>query len=155
MLLVAQIVNFFIIGVVLNVLLFKPILSMLEKRKKEIAEGLVYTEKMREEKDALEQKKEKILMEARKEGDRIIEEAKKGAKAEEKVLLEQARKASDDIIVKGKAMVEQEREAMEKTMKKDSVTLGIHVAERILMESVSSDIAHKIMAKHIKNIQHV
>lgn len=38
-LLLAQLVNFLIILFVLSKLLYKPILGMIEKRKKEIAEG--------------------------------------------------------------------------------------------------------------------
>jgi len=46
-LLLAQIINFAIIVVVLSKLLYKPILSMLEKRKREIEESLRLTDKLR------------------------------------------------------------------------------------------------------------
>jgi len=154
-LLLAQVVNFLIIVVVLNVLLFKPILLMLEKRKKEIEEGLKYTENMRQENEAVEQKKAKIIDQSRKEGQLIIEEARKNAKVEEKQILEEARESAEEIIAKGKTTVAQERESMQKGIRKDSVQLAILIAKRLLSETVSAEIQHTILARHIKDIEKV
>jgi F-type H+-transporting ATPase subunit b len=55
-LLLAQLVNFTIIMLLLKKFLYKPILDMLEKRKKEIAEGVALTAKMREEEEKLKGK---------------------------------------------------------------------------------------------------
>lgn len=154
-LLLAQVVNFFIIVVVLNVLLFKPILAMLEKRKKEIEEGLAYTEKMRQENESVVEKREKILAQSRKEGLGLIEEARKNAKVEEKQIVEEARKSAEEIIAKGKAAVAEERESMQKGIRKDSVQLAVLIAKRLLSESLSADVQHKILARHIKDIEKV
>jgi len=154
-LLLAQVINFLIIVVVLNVLLFKPILSILEKRKKEIEEGLNYTEKMRQENEAVEQKKAKIIDQSRKEGLLIIEEARKNAKVEEKQILDEARESAEEIIAKGKMTVEQERESMQKGIRKDSVQLAVLMAKRLLSETVSAEIQHKILARQIKDIEKV
>jgi len=154
-LLLAQVVNFLIIVVVLNVLLYKPILSMLEKRKKEIEEGLSFTEKMRQENEVVEQKKAKIIADSRKEGQQIIEEAHKTAKVEGKQILEEARKTAEEIVAKGKDTVMQERESMQKGIQKDSVQLAILIAKRLLSETVSAEIQHKILARHIKDIERV
>jgi len=47
-LLLAQILNFLIIAFVLTKILYKPILQLLDKRKKTIEEGLRLTQKMQE-----------------------------------------------------------------------------------------------------------
>ena len=75
-LLAAQLVNFSIILFVLTKLLYTPILSILEKRKKQIEEGLLLTEKMKAEEIKMEEKKEKLLDQARKDAHVIIEEGK-------------------------------------------------------------------------------
>jgi F-type H+-transporting ATPase subunit b len=154
-LLLAQVVNFFIIVVVLNVLLFKPILLMLEKRKKEIEEGLAYTEKMRKEDEVVQEKREKILAQSRKEGLALIEEARKNAKVEEKQIVEEARKTAEEIVEKGRKTATEERESMHKGIRKDSVQLAILIAKRLLSETMSADIQHKILARHIKDIENV
>ena len=86
-LLLAQIVNFLIIAFVLTKLLYKPILAMLEKRKKEIAQGLELTEKMRLAEEKYKEKEEKLLSEARREARTIVEAAEKEAGAQRHSLL--------------------------------------------------------------------
>lgn len=154
-LLVAQIVNFFVIVIILNVLLYKPILSMLAKRKKEIEEGLKYTEKMRGENEKAEERKAAIMADARKEGQVIIEEARRNGKTEEKQILEEARRTADEIIEKGKISVREERESMQKNIKKEVVNLAILMAKRLLSETITQEMQQKILSKHIKEIERV
>ena len=75
-LLLAQIVNFLVILVLLNKLLYKPILTMLEKRKKEIEDTVKITERLKKDEARMEEKHEKVLTKAREEASSIIEEAK-------------------------------------------------------------------------------
>ena len=103
----------------------------------------------------VEQKKAKIIDQSRKEGLRIIEEARKTAKAEEKQILVEAGKEAEEIVAKGKDRVAQERESMQKGIRKDSVQLAILIAKRLLSESVSADMQHTILGKHIKKIENV
>jgi F-type H+-transporting ATPase subunit b len=154
-LLLAQIVNFFIIAVVLKVLLYTPILSMLEKRKKEIAEGLAYAEKMRQQEEAVEGKKAALLAAARKEGQQIVDEARKTAKVEEKQIVEEAHIAADELLKKGKATIEQEREAMQKDIRNETVDLAVLMAKQLLADNLTPELQHKILAKNIKAIEKV
>src|SRR5258707_1189450 len=120
-LLLAQIINFCIILAVLSKLLYKPILTMLEKRKKEITEGLQLTEKMREEEEKFQLKKQKMLEVARKEAQDIIEEAKKQGKEEEKEIIAAAHKEAEQTMVKGKADIENARTVMEKEVRASAI----------------------------------
>lgn len=151
-LLLAQLVNFTIIVVVLSKLLYKPILGMLEKRKKNIEEGLRLTESMKEEEAKLEIKKQKVLDEARLEGGKLIEEARKRAKEEEKELLVEAKAHADDMIKKGKEEAERTKKDMEKTMREEAVLLAEAMAKRLLSDVMTEDYAHKVMKKHIKDL---
>jgi F-type H+-transporting ATPase subunit b len=152
-LLLAQIVNFAIIIVVLSKFLYKPILSMLEKRKKEIEEGLKLTTKMREEEEKSQQKKQKMLETARKEAQVIIDEARKQAKEEEKEIVAQAHKEAEAILTKGKADVEAARVTMEKGLQATAVELAVSMAERLLTGVLSADEKHKLIGKHIKELE--
>jgi len=152
-LLIAQIVNFAIIVFVLTKLLYKPILEMLEKRKKEIAEGLRLTEKMREEEEKMEQKKQKLLVTARKEGQEIIEEARKQAKEEEKEIIAEAHKEAEAIIAKGKVDIDTMRTEMEKGVRDSAIDLAVAMTKRLLTNILSNDDKHKLIAKHVKDLE--
>lgn len=152
-LLIAQIVNFAIIVVVLSKFLYKPILAMLAKRKKEIDEGLALTEKMRTEEERQQEKRQKMLAITRREAQDILEESRKQAKVEEKEIVEMAHKEAEAIVVKGKADVERIRLAMQKDIQKSAIMLAIAMTERLLIKIISPEEKHKLIASNIKDIE--
>ena len=154
-LLLAQVVNFSIIVFVLTKLLYKPILAMLEKRRREIEEGLALTAKMREEEEKIAVKKQKVLDEARREGAGIIEESKKQGKEEEKEIVAAAHIEALAIVEKGHREVTYQREAMEKGIRKQAVSLGEHMAERLLASALSAQDKHALIQKQIKELGRV
>jgi F-type H+-transporting ATPase subunit b len=152
-LLLAQIVNFLIIIFVLSKLLYKPILQMLSKRKKEIEEGLNLTEKMRQEEEKFQQKKQKMLENARSEGQTILEEARKQSKEEEKEILAAAHKEAERIIEKGKEDVGRLKVEMEKSVKVSAIDLAVAMSKRLLTNILTGDDKHKLIAKHVKELE--
>lgn len=153
-LLLAQIVNFLIIFFVLSKLLYKPIRGMLDKRKKEIEEGLALTEKMRQEEDKLKVKQNKILDETRREGEAYIDKAKAQAVAESKEILNNANKQAQEIIAKGKEEVKSLHTAMEGDLKTESISLASIMAKKILTNVVSDRDQHKLIEKQLRALEH-
>ena len=90
-LLLAQIVNFTIMVVILSKLMYKPLLKVLNERKKKIEEGLKFAEKAQIEEEKLEEKKKQIISEAREEVKTIFEDARK-----------QGKRLKDDMLKTGK-----------------------------------------------------
>ncbi len=154
-LLLAQIVNFLIIFFVLSKLLYKPILGMLEKRKKEITAGLELTEKMRLEEEKLNVRKEKLLDEARKEARNIVEAGKKEADAQAKEIVESAHKASQDIIEKGKEDVVELRAGMQKDVRRAAVDIAQAMTKQLLSQVLTPADQHKLIQKHLKELEKV
>lgn len=154
-LLLAQIVNFLIIFFVLSKLLYKPILGMLEKRKKEIAAGLELTEKMRLEEEKLNVRKEKVLAEARKEAQNIVEAGKKEADVQSKEIIEAAHKTAQEIIEKGKEDVLDLRAGMEKDVQKAAVDIAQAMTKQLLSQVLSPGDQHKLIQKHLKELEKV
>lgn len=154
-LIVAQVVNFAIIMFVLTKLLYKPILAMLEKRKKKIEEGLALTEKLKEEEEKLEVKKSKVLAEARKEGVALIEEAKAQAKNEAKAIVDAAHKEADEIIEKGKEQTALEKEHMKKDVQNEAIELATVMAKRLLSSVMTTEMQHTVLSKHINKLKEI
>jgi F-type H+-transporting ATPase subunit b len=152
-LLLAQIINFLVIIFILSKLLYKPVLTMLEKRKKEIEEGLKITERMREEEEKFELKKQKMLETTRKEAQGIIEEARNQAKEEEKEILVIAHKEAEAILEKGKKDAEQARIDMEKGVHVSAIEMAIAISKRLLSKVLSAEDQHKLINKNIKEIE--
>ncbi|KKR02859.1 MAG: ATP synthase subunit b [Microgenomates group bacterium GW2011_GWB1_40_9] len=152
---IAQLINFTIIMVLLNWLMYKPILGMLEKRKKKIQEGLELTEKMRLEWEKMDEKKAKLMEEARIDALKLIEEAKKQAKSEEHVVLEETRKKSDDMIEKAKREIAELKLSMDKQVRREAVALAVEMTKRILGNVMSKELQHTIVRKQMKDLESI
>lgn len=151
-LLLAQIVNFAIIVVVLTKLLYKPILGMLEKRKKEIEEGLAITERMRQEEEKLGARREKLIADARKEARVILEDAKKQGKDAERDIVATAHKEAAEIIEKAKRDVAATHEALAGDIRAEAVELASAMAKRLVAGILSPADQHKLIAKHLAHL---
>ncbi|MBI4065437.1 F0F1 ATP synthase subunit B [Candidatus Gottesmanbacteria bacterium] len=154
-LLLAQIINFTIIMVVLTKLLYKPILSMLEKRKKEIEAALALTEKMRLEEEKMKERKERLLSDARKEGHVVLDEMRKVAKEEEKEIIARARKEAEAIIEKGKQDVARLKEELMIDVRREAVGLAGAMVQKLLSRSLTNTDKHAIIAKNLKDLESV
>lgn len=152
---IAQLVNFAIIMILLNWLLYKPILGMLEKRKKKIEEGLELTEKMRLEWGKMDEKKARLMEDARIDALKLIDEAKKHAKGEEHVILEETRKKSDDMIEKAKLEIAELKLSMEKQIRHEAVSLAVEMTKRILGNVMSKDLQSTILKKQMKDLESI
>lgn len=152
-LLFAQIVNFTIIIFVLTKLLYKPILGMLEKRKKEIEAGLLMSEKMKKEEERLREKQEKMLDQTRKEARVILEEAQKQGGVEEKRIVGEAHEQAEEIIRKGKAQVERLHDEMQKDVTKEAVTLAVAMSKRLMGNIFSEKDQHRLITEHLKQLE--
>lgn len=148
----AQIINFLVILFVLNKLLYKPILSMIEKRKQEIAKGLELTESMKAEEEKFIEKQQKAMGKAREEALGIIEEAKKRAKEAEKDIILDAHKQSQTIIQRAKEEAGEVEKAAQTRIRKEAVNLAIIMSKRVLSSAMSVGDQHAFVVKQTKEL---
>lgn len=146
-----QVINFTILVVVLTKLLYKPILTMLDKRQKEIEEGVKLTEKLRLEEEKFAAKREKLLDEARGDARRLLEEAKSAGKEVEKDIIAAATKEAGEIVEKGKADAARIHDELADEMRKEVTTLASIMVERMLTGLTETE-QHKIIARNLKDL---
>jgi F-type H+-transporting ATPase subunit b len=152
-LLAAQVVNFLVIVLVLQKLLYKPILTMLEKRKKEIAEGVALTQKMREEEEKLKEKLEKALAKAREDALDVIEDAKKQAKEMEKELMVETHAQAAAMIARAKTEAQEVHKATQAAIRKEAVDLAVIMAKRLLHSILTVKEQHALISKRVKDLE--
>ncbi len=141
-LLITQILNFIILFVLLRLLLYKPILSMLDSRKQKIQESLDYAERVK--RDAAEQQKEfdRKLEEARREAQAAAASAAQVGEKEREVILVQAREEARQMIEQAKGQIEYERKQMMSDLREQVVRLSLLAAQRVVSQSLD-DPAHR------------
>lgn len=134
-LLLVQAFNFGILILILWYLLYRPVVSMLEKRQATIAEGVHNAEKAAQELSDIARQKELILTDANKDAGIIIDRAKERALSKEEAILTEAQARSERIQKEAEQKaLEEKRRALVAAQEEISrmIVLG---AEKVLRES--------------------
>ena len=141
-LLITQIINFVILFVLLRLLLYKPILGMLDSRKQKIQESLEYAERVK--RDAAEQQKEfdRKLAAARREAQAAAAAAAQVGEKEREAILVQAREDARKLVEQAKGQIEYERKQMMSDLREEVVRLSLLAAQKVVSQSLD-DQAHR------------
>jgi F-type H+-transporting ATPase subunit b len=110
--LIAQIISFSIVCAILYRLAYRPVLRMLDERRRQIAQGLANTKKINEELAAIEAERQKVISKAQLHANDLIAEAREVAK---RVLEREAQHATanaEQIVHRAHEAAAQERARM-------------------------------------------
>jgi len=149
-LLIAQLVNFAILFTALTLLLYKPLLSVIEKRQKKIADSLKDAERIGEELRSTEEKSRAALSEARAEASKILSSAQAAAEEVRSSAVEKARGEVAAIIAGGKSQLAAERDAMVGEVRAAAAELIASAAEKVIAEKMSSAKDKQLIEKVVK-----
>ena len=136
-LLVAQIVNFLIILFLLKKFFYKPIIKLLDDRKKKIEESLKNAEVIEERLKQTEEKSAQIIEEARRNSQNLITESKKEA---DRILAQaaiEARKSTEQAILDAQTKISLQKVEMKKELEKETLSLVVAVVNKVLGRTVS------------------
>ena len=141
---VIQFVLLIVVLFVLNKFIFQPYLAYLdelEEKNKKLEADYKNIDKL--VKDA-EGKSKKILTDARKKWNSIVDEAKTLGKQSRETMLETAEKEAKDIVEASKVEIKQQELAMMSSMKSKVVDLTLRLNEKLFKnEKVSKDFLEK------------
>jgi len=111
-LLLAQMVNFFILLYVLRRFAYKPILKVLDDRKRSIEKGLGDALKAEQKLLETEDLKKRVLADARQEARMIFVQAEKSAQEMKNSIVESARMEANRMMEDAKNSISQEKQKM-------------------------------------------
>jgi F-type H+-transporting ATPase subunit b len=137
-LLIAQIVNFLILMGVLYFVLFKPVTKALESRRTRIAESLENADKIGAELKRTGEEQARIVAEARREAQKIVNEAELRAEKTRDAVLEKARAEVSAIIKQSKTQIAADREELMHEVRVNAAELITAAAERVIGEKLTA-----------------
>lgn len=143
--LIAQIVNFVLILFVLRALAYKPILQMLENRKRKIQESLEYADKVKADAAAQQKEFEKRIDETRREAAQAAQSASQVAEKERERILAQAREEARQIIEQARGQLDYERKQMVSELREQVVNLSMLAAQRVIGQSLDESRSHQLV----------
>jgi F-type H+-transporting ATPase subunit b len=129
--LLAQVISFSIVCILLHRFAYRPILRILEERRRQIAQGLADTEKINAELAQAEAKCRKIILKANGEATKLIEEAHAAAARVQQQETQEAISAAEQILIKSREAAAQEHARMLADLKREVGQLVVQAATTI------------------------
>jgi F-type H+-transporting ATPase subunit b len=135
-LLLAQIINFFIVLVALRLFLYKPILGMLDRRAERIREGLEAADRSKEQAAEAEQEVARQVAEARSQGQTMIAQAQETANRIQEEARSQARREGEALLERARSEIQLERDQAIAVLRKEFADITVSAAEKVIGQSL-------------------
>jgi F-type H+-transporting ATPase subunit b len=134
--LLGQLLSFTFLLIVLRLLVYKPILGMLDERKARIAEGLSAAERGREAAVEANREAQAQIDTARTEGQAIVAQAQQVAQRLQEEGRAQAVVQADALLERARSEIQLERDAAIAELRKEFADLTISAAEKVIGQSL-------------------
>jgi F-type H+-transporting ATPase subunit b len=146
-LIIWQLIIFSLLFLLLAKFAWKPILTALKDREQSIQQALDAAERAKAEMAALKADNEKLLREARDERDKILREARDAANRLHDQAQANAKKNADKIIEDAKAIIQTEKQAALRDVRTQVAMFSLEIAERLMKTHLKEDKAQRELAE--------
>ncbi len=133
---VAQLINFFILLVLLRLLLYGPVMRMLDERARRVREGMEAAEASKEKATETERDVQARLDEARTEGQALVGQAQEIANRIQEEARQAARQEGEALLARARKEIELERDSAIAELRKEFGDLTVSAAEKVIGQSL-------------------
>jgi F-type H+-transporting ATPase subunit b len=155
-LLLAQVINFFILLWVLKRYAYKPILGALQKRTSTIEKSLDDAKKIEDHLSQLQAEKDRIVAAARSEAGQIVERARKDADVFVSKSREQAQSDAHQIVATATKQVTEMKDAVMSEAQSDLADLVVAATEKVVRLKIAGahdeKMVHDVLTKAGKHV---
>ena len=135
----SQVISFCIVAFLLRRFAYKPILAVLEDRRRKIEEGQLNAEKIRKQLAEAETRYQEIVSKANADGQRMIDEARDSAAHLSERKQQEAIAAAEQIVVKAKEAAALEHERQMQALKRELGHLVVETTAKITGKVLTSE----------------
>ena len=127
----SQVISFTIVALLLRRFAYKPILAVLEDRRRKIEEGMLNAEKIRKELAEAEKRYQEILAKANADAQRMIDEARESSAHLAERKQQDAIAVAEQIIAKAKEAAALEHERQMQNLKRELGRLVVETTAKV------------------------
>ena len=146
--LIAYLINFVLLLGILTLFAYKPLLRVLDQRSERIRESLEAAERARDEASTSHQAIEEQLNEARREGQRLLDQAREAAERYRGEEMDRARLEAEGFVERARTDIQRERDAAIQEVRANFGDLAITAAERVIRRSLDRQ-AHEDLISQV------
>ncbi|HUA36057.1 MAG TPA: F0F1 ATP synthase subunit B [Candidatus Binataceae bacterium] len=142
-----QAANFLVLVWLLQRFLFKPVKTIVARRKEEISRALSEVSAQKETVEQLKLETEHRKAQLESERQQLLDQARAQASAERQKVIDEAHGEAKKIRDQSLARLEQERTAASTELYQQSANLATNLAEHLLRESTDDSIEHQFLGR--------
>src|SRR5262250_645330 len=135
----SQVISFGIVAFLLQRFAYKPILALLEERRRKIEEGQINAEKIRKELAEAEKRYQEIVAKANADGQKMIDEARESAAHLSERKQQEAIAAAEQIITKAREAAAIEHERTMESLKRELGRLVVDTTAKVAGKVLTSE----------------
>jgi F-type H+-transporting ATPase subunit b len=151
-LMIFTIVTFLLLVAMLKKFAWKPILEALEGRETKIRSDVERAEKANADAEALRQQYQAQLVEAQKNIQSMVAQAKADGERLRADLVGQAKAEAESALEKGRRDLSNETERLRGELRKEVASLSVNIAEKILQRAVDPKVQEAVLADALKSM---
>jgi F-type H+-transporting ATPase subunit b len=137
--LIAQIINFVLLLIIFRMVLYKPLLKILDERKQRIQEGLDASDEAKRRLSQTEREVAKELEKARQQGQEQIAQAQQISARIQEESRQSARNEAEQLLERAKTEIEQLTSTARAELRREFAGLTITAAERVIKEELDAN----------------
>jgi len=134
--LLIYLINFLLVLGILYAFAYKPILRLMDQRADRIRESLEASERAREEAASSQEAIQAEIVEARREGQRLMDQARETVERYRGEEMDRARQEAEAFVERAKADIQRERDTAIEEVRINFGDLAITAAERVIRSSL-------------------
>jgi F-type H+-transporting ATPase subunit b len=154
-LIIWTIVTFIILLFLLKKVAWKPILSALDQREKEIKDSLEQAEKANEEAQKILDENQASLAKAEEESKKIIEQSRAYAENLKEQMMKESKEQAKKIVNDAGEEIQQQKDAAFEELKEQIAEIAVDAAEKIMKENLDAEknkqIVNRYLSEEMKN----
>jgi F-type H+-transporting ATPase subunit b len=148
----SQVISFCIVAFLLRRFAYKPILAILEERRKTIEEGQLNAEKIRKQLAEAEQRYAEILAKANAEGQKMIDEARESASHLSERKQQEAIAAAEQIMAKAREASAMEHDRTMEALKRELGRLVVDTTTKVTGKVLTSDDQRRLQEEAARSL---
>ncbi len=151
-LIIWTILTFLILLIILKKVAWKPILTALDNREKEIEDSLNRAEQAKKEAQKILEENQATLSKAEEESKKIIDQSRIYADNLKEQMLKESKDQQQKIIEDASAEIERKKNAAFEELKNQIAEISVNAAEKIMKENIDANKNIQIVNKYLSEI---
>jgi len=148
----ASVVNFTILLIILHRFAYKPLLQVMDERRRKIADSMKQAEQIREELAKTQAARDEVLAKANASAQRMIDEARQAADKFRDQKLNEALQSAQEILRKAQEAGRLEREKVMADLRREMVNLVIATTAKVAGRILTSEDQKRLADETLKEL---